>query len=197
MPLKRVVQYAIGVQSHVLAHLIIIQQIWPFDRLDKIPQAQDGWTFSGATTSLSGSVAASSTVNLTASVENFKGKNGDRKLFSTLDEGKGKKVFLELQSGRGLITLSVFLTLPQNKQALNYTNPLLVVTGDRDYFMCGGNCNVTDGDFPSRPAAVAGLFPAVNNFTVYIPENTGHFVNYHFSAPQTFTFIQEWIGNAF
>ncbi|THV02043.1 hypothetical protein K435DRAFT_963307 [Dendrothele bispora CBS 962.96] len=104
------------------------------------------------------------------------------------------EVFLEMQSGRELITLGVLLTLPQNGQALNYTNPLLVVTGDRDYFMCGGNCNVTDGDFPSRPAAVAGLFPAVNDFTVHIPENTGHFVNYHFSAPQTFTFIQQWIG---
>ncbi|THU89999.1 glycosyl transferase [Dendrothele bispora CBS 962.96] len=54
----------------------------------EIPQAQDEWTSFGATASLSGSVAASSTVNLTASVENFRGKNDDRKLFSALGKGK-------------------------------------------------------------------------------------------------------------
>ncbi|KAK7450121.1 hypothetical protein VKT23_013003 [Stygiomarasmius scandens] len=107
------------------------------------------------------------------------------------------EVFFEMQGGRGLIALGVLLTLPQNGVVSGYTNPLLVATGDRDYFMCGGNCNVTVDNFPSRPATVGGLFPNVNNFLVYIPENTGHFMNYHFSAPQTFQFIQGWIKDAF
>jgi len=42
------------------------------------------------------------------------------------------EVFVEMQSGRGLVTLGVLLTLPENGVAEEYTNPVLVVTGDHD-----------------------------------------------------------------
>ncbi|THU91784.1 hypothetical protein K435DRAFT_863073 [Dendrothele bispora CBS 962.96] len=102
----------------------------------------------------------------------------------------------DLHRGREVMALGMLLTLPENRPALNYTNSVLAVTGDRDYFMCAGNCNVTTNGFDSAPAAVAGLFPAAKDFTTHIPENTGHFLNYHHSAPQTFEFIQNWISGA-
>ncbi|KAJ3501431.1 hypothetical protein NMY22_g18929 [Coprinellus aureogranulatus] len=77
--------------------------------------------------------------------------------------------------------------------APQYTNPLLVVTGDKDYIFCGGNCfqkvNGTD-----LVAGTKELFPAVTNFTTYIPAMTGHGVNAHFSAPETYAQIQKWLA---
>ncbi|KAJ3548248.1 hypothetical protein NMY22_g1331 [Coprinellus aureogranulatus] len=77
--------------------------------------------------------------------------------------------------------------------APQYTNPLLVVTGDKDYIFCGGNCfqkvNGTD-----LVAGTKELFPAVTNFATYIPAMTGHGVNAHFSAPKTYAQIQKWLA---
>ncbi|THU99469.1 alpha/beta-hydrolase [Dendrothele bispora CBS 962.96] len=102
-------------------------------------------------------------------------------------------VFVEMQSGRGLVTLGVLLTLPANSVAQEYTNPVLVVTGDHDFFMCGGVCDVAVGDFPSMPATVQSLFPSASNFTVMIPENTGHVMFMHLSGPDIIQSIQDWM----
>lgn len=59
---------------------------------------------------------------------------------------------------------------------------------------CGGNCfqkvNGTD-----LVAGTRELFPAVTNFSTYIPAMTGHGVNAHFSAPETYLQIQKWIAS--
>jgi len=59
--------------------------------------------------------------------------------------------------------------------------------------MCGGDCNVAVDDFPSRPATVQSLFPSASNFTVMIPENTGHVMFMHLSGPDIINSIQSWI----
>ncbi|TEB33759.1 hypothetical protein FA13DRAFT_1707982 [Coprinellus micaceus] len=78
--------------------------------------------------------------------------------------------------------------------APQYTNPVFVVTGDKDYIFCGGNCfqkvNGTD-----LLVGTKELFPSVKKFSTYSPAKTGHGVNAHLSAPQTYVQIQNWIAD--
>ncbi|KAF5336269.1 hypothetical protein D9758_016051 [Tetrapyrgos nigripes] len=107
-----------------------------------------------------------------------------------------EKVLLEVQQGRGLLSLGILLTLPTNSVAQNYTHPVFVVTGEHDFFMCAGQCNVPQGNFPSLPAAVQSLFPSASKFDVDIVENTGHFIFMHNSGPDVINSIQTWIEQA-
>ncbi|KAF6749047.1 Alpha/Beta hydrolase protein [Ephemerocybe angulata] len=79
--------------------------------------------------------------------------------------------------------------------ALSYTKPVFVVTGDKDFAVCTGNCyqkfngvNIVE--------ATKQVFPAVaaDKFSTWIPATTGHATNLHLSAPETYGKIQEWIG---
>lgn len=58
---------------------------------------------------------------------------------------------------------------------------------------CGGNCyQALDGEANLLQPAKK-LFPASSDFSIYIPGETGHAVNMHYSAPETFVVIQDWI----
>ncbi|KAJ3503956.1 hypothetical protein NMY22_g18073 [Coprinellus aureogranulatus] len=91
--------------------------------------------------------------------------------------------------------LSILEPIPTDSPASAYTNPVLVVTGDKDYIFCGGDCyqqvngvNLVEGTknaYPDVPAS---------DFSTYIPAKTGHGVNLHLSAPETFGEIQKWIA---
>ncbi|KAF5319885.1 hypothetical protein D9758_017856 [Tetrapyrgos nigripes] len=109
-----------------------------------------------------------------------------------------EKVLLEVQQGRGLLSLGILLTLPTNSVAQNYTHPVFVVTGEHDFFhVCrAGQCNVPQSNFPSIPAAVQSLFPSASKFDVDIVENTGHFIFMHNSGPDVINSIQTWIDQA-
>ncbi|KAF5313450.1 hypothetical protein D9611_008674 [Ephemerocybe angulata] len=75
----------------------------------------------------------------------------------------------------------------------DYTNPIFIVTGDKDYILCGGNCyQKVDG--VNLLESTKGIFPAVTKFSTYIPANTGHGNNLHLSAPEQYSKIQEWIA---
>ena len=37
------------------------------------------------------------------------------------------------------------------------------------------------------------LFPAVSNFSIYIPAETGHGINAHYSAPEVYRVMQKWM----
>ncbi|KAF6742460.1 hypothetical protein DFP72DRAFT_1105911 [Ephemerocybe angulata] len=76
--------------------------------------------------------------------------------------------------------------------ALNYTNPLLIVTGDKDYPNCGGNCYQKFSGVNLVEASKV-VFPAVTKFATYIPAETGHGNNLHLSAPEAYGKIQDWI----
>ncbi|KZS98121.1 hypothetical protein SISNIDRAFT_480906 [Sistotremastrum niveocremeum HHB9708] len=95
---------------------------------------------------------------------------------------------------RGTATLGEFTTLTTPvAPATDFTGRVLVVTGITDSFFCGGNCaEKINGTTP--PNLVAGLYPATSNFSSYVPLNTGHGINVHFSAPTTYDIIEKWIG---
>jgi hypothetical protein len=41
------------------------------------------------------------------------------------------------------------------------------------------------------------LFPAVSDFSFGIPAETGHGINAHYSAPEVYRTMQEWIKDRF
>ncbi|KAF5319830.1 hypothetical protein D9611_012839 [Ephemerocybe angulata] len=79
--------------------------------------------------------------------------------------------------------------------ALNYTNPVFIVTGDKDYPFCGGNCyqKINGANLVDASKVV---FPAVpeSKFSTFIPAETGHGNNLHLSAPEAYGEIQGWIA---
>ncbi|KAF7980105.1 hypothetical protein HWV62_39511 [Athelia sp. TMB] len=74
------------------------------------------------------------------------------------------------------------------RPAPDFKGPVHVVTGDKDFIFCLGNCYAV----PRRSAhasvldGVAALYPAARKFSTYLPADTGHATNQHLSAPATF-----------
>ncbi|KAF8803236.1 alpha/beta-hydrolase [Phlegmacium glaucopus] len=98
---------------------------------------------------------------------------------------------------KATVTLGVLLTL-QPAPAFNFTKPVLVVAGDRDYRACGGNChqNVTT-NYGSQNIldSYRQFIPSASNFTTHITANTGHAMNLHYSSQETFHIVERWISN--
>ncbi|KAF8152596.1 Alpha/beta hydrolase family-domain-containing protein [Crassisporium funariophilum] len=103
------------------------------------------------------------------------------------------EVLQKAEDTKATVTLGELLTQGASP-ALNYTRPLLVVTGDKDFIFCGGNCYQSLNGSTNLISATKILFPAVQNFDYFIPANTGHGINLHFSAPETFAQIEAWLA---
>jgi pimeloyl-ACP methyl ester carboxylesterase len=59
--------------------------------------------------------------------------------------------------------------------APKYKGTVAVVTGEKDFIFCSGNCyNVPTGmNISSIPAGVQAIYPAASRFETYLPANTG------------------------
>jgi pimeloyl-ACP methyl ester carboxylesterase len=71
-----------------------------------------------------------------------------------------------------------------------FDGPVMVLTGKYDVIVCGtGNFTQSDGDCgngkDSNPAMTKAEFPKAR-FDYYIPDHTGHDLNAHYSAPESF-----------
>ncbi|KZO91747.1 alpha/beta-hydrolase [Calocera viscosa TUFC12733] len=76
----------------------------------------------------------------------------------------------------------------------NFTGPVHLVTGDRDWIFCGSQCGVKPDGNHTILELTDIVFPKSSNFSVYSPANTGHGLNLHLSAPDTYTNILNWLG---
>ncbi|KAI9761478.1 MAG: cis-prenyltransferase [Chaenotheca gracillima] len=76
-----------------------------------------------------------------------------------------------------------------------YTGPVLVVTGDHDAVFCG---NVTPANClpasSSPPAKSASYFKHASSFDYILAHESGHLINFHYSAPDTFAQVHDWIS---
>ena len=80
----------------------------------------------------------------------------------------------------------------------NFTGPVMVITGRSDEIVCGvGNITVKAADCgvgpTSNPDQERKLFPKASSFESYIPDHTGHNLNTHYSAPETFGAAAAWL----
>ncbi|TEB24087.1 hypothetical protein FA13DRAFT_1639058 [Coprinellus micaceus] len=104
-------------------------------------------------------------------------------------------ILKDTEAGKWSATIGEFLTAG-GSPALNYTNPVIVVTGEKDYVACGANClTKANGTNLNLVEATKSLFPATRNYSTYIPLNTGHGLTAHLSAPETHAVIQKWIAD--
>ncbi|KAH7923574.1 alpha/beta-hydrolase [Leucogyrophana mollusca] len=81
----------------------------------------------------------------------------------------------------------------------SFTGPVHVVTGGKDWIFCFENCYAvpSGGPYTSVLDYVQELFPATNGFSTYIPPNTGHEVNLHYSAPTTYQNMLQFAESIF
>lgn len=80
------------------------------------------------------------------------------------------------EARKGPVTYGEVITLGQGTVPTNFTGPVAVATGDRDFIFCGGDCTTgaNSTGYASIPAAVGALFNQSRNFTTLIQPNAGH-----------------------
>ncbi|KAI0206780.1 alpha/beta-hydrolase [Astrocystis sublimbata] len=77
-------------------------------------------------------------------------------------------------------------TVPLQSQ---FGGPVLVVTGERDAVVCGGNCLATT---PSIPKMSKSAFVKKPPFKAFIVPATGHALNFHYTFPTTYGVISDF-----
>ncbi|KZT59588.1 alpha/beta-hydrolase [Calocera cornea HHB12733] len=93
------------------------------------------------------------------------------------------------------VTQGVLFTLPSLTGGQSgFRGPVHVVSGDRDWIFYGSQCDVKpDGEHTILE--LSGIvFPNSSDCSVYSPANTGHGLNLHLSAPETYTNILDWLN---
>lgn len=89
------------------------------------------------------------------------------------------------------ITVGEFLAIGASKVSANFTGPIDVVNGEYDLPNCAGNCLLPY----NKPAAVKDAFyPAASNGSSwYIAPQTGHGLNFHYTATAAYEHIHDFI----
>ncbi|ERF72573.1 hypothetical protein EPUS_02855 [Endocarpon pusillum Z07020] len=73
-----------------------------------------------------------------------------------------------------------------------YQGPVFILTGDKDEPFCGTNPNA-----PCEPLiqATALEFPRASTFGYFMPRNTGHGLNFHYTASESFAAVTKWLNS--
>ncbi|KAF7980111.1 hypothetical protein HWV62_39523 [Athelia sp. TMB] len=93
-----------------------------------------------------------------------------------------------------------FLSLTDIIQpAATFAGLVHVVTGDKDFVFCLADCYAVPAGSgkSSLLEFVQELYPAAGNFSTHIPVNTGHSINGHISAPQTYRNMLAFVEKVF
>ncbi|KAF7983025.1 hypothetical protein HWV62_24668 [Athelia sp. TMB] len=85
------------------------------------------------------------------------------------------------------------------RPAPTFTGPVHVVSGDKDFVCCLADCYAAPAGSGKSSILdfVQDLYPTTRNFSTYIPADTGHAVNQHTSAPQTYKNMLAFVENVF
>lgn len=83
------------------------------------------------------------------------------------------------------VTLGVFFSIGSIVgPAINFTGPVFVVDGTRDFPFCGRQCDVASGLSENKAEAVKVLYPASTNFSASLVPYTGHGITAHHNSAQ-------------
>ncbi|KAI0437884.1 hypothetical protein F4803DRAFT_570309 [Xylaria telfairii] len=81
----------------------------------------------------------------------------------------------------------------------SFAGPVMVISGRQDQIACGNgsifdqptvDCGLGPG---SHVDETRSLFPNATSFQAYVPENTAHNLNTHYSAPESFGAAHTWL----
>lgn len=80
---------------------------------------------------------------------------------------------------------------PGNVLVPNYQGPVFILTGDKDQPFCGSDPNASCEPLIK---ATASEFPQASTFGYFIPPNTGHGLNFHNMATDSFAAVTKWLS---
>jgi pimeloyl-ACP methyl ester carboxylesterase len=121
-------------------------------------------------------------------------------LLFTNDESEWPQEIIPLdRSTQDTVTVGEFISAIFSTDVANdYTGPVQVITGHKDQVFCGislpevtGETNCGEGD-QNMIAQTGTLYPKANYSYVDIP-STGHVLNYHYTANQTFKAAHDFL----
>ncbi|TVY78492.1 hypothetical protein LSUE1_G004850 [Lachnellula suecica] len=75
-----------------------------------------------------------------------------------------------------------------NLLATHFTGPVLVISGEFDFAVCGGNCN---GVF-QHPAAE--IFASAKTFEAVVHPGVGHGINFSFNATGAYSVVMDFVA---
>jgi hypothetical protein len=89
----------------------------------------------------------------------------------------------------------VLADAPLESSPSNFTGPVFVLTGRYDQIACGvGNFSAEVAECGRGEVEdMKELFPDAREFGVYVPDRTGHNLNTHFSAGESFGVVLQWL----
>jgi pimeloyl-ACP methyl ester carboxylesterase len=90
------------------------------------------------------------------------------------------------------------IATPRDSMVSSFAGPVMVITGRQDQIACGNgtivgpvpDCGVGPG---SHVDDTKTLFPKAKVFTAYVPRDTAHNINTHYSASQSFGAAHVWL----
>ncbi|MCJ1362775.1 hypothetical protein MMC16_001881 [Acarospora aff. strigata] len=118
---------------------------------------------------------------------------GRRNYLWGADGSYDQAVFLRDFTGEDVVGVGEILSITAGlKAAPAYAGPVAVITGERDEVFClGGFC----GTGPQSPQAQScSFFPKSPNCTYNIPLGTGHMIDLHYSAQQSFKYAHDFLA---
>ena len=108
--------------------------------------------------------------------------------------GADTNIIYYAEQNKQPFTVGEILTLGGMPAPSSFTGPVQVVTGRQDGPYCAGDCLATGDPAMANILAGVGMYlPESSNFTTYIPEDTGHALNLHYSAVMAYREIQEFL----
>ena len=112
----------------------------------------------------------------------YTGSNTDEQVIATDDLTR------ETTAVGELITMSKYFA----DQSKGLTLPVLMIVGDEDFVVCGGELDCKDHD--AVIANEAEYFPPEACLALTVLADTNHNANLHRNAPETFSLMLEWIA---
>ena len=123
----------------------------------------------------------------------FSSQTGRRNYLWGGGESYDQAIFLQDFNNQDVTGFGELLSITAGlKAAPAYTGPVAVITGERDEVFCfGGQCGMGAS---SPQAQSCSFFPKSSNCTYYIPLETGHMINLHYTAQQSFRNAHDFLA---
>jgi pimeloyl-ACP methyl ester carboxylesterase len=123
----------------------------------------------------------------------FTSKSGMREEMFYSSDGVDPKVIAMDEATKETLTLGEIISVAQydRNETLKINVPVLLVGGDEDFTICGGDFDCSD------PSSIINyerqFFSDAAVVETVLLENTGHVINLHRGAPQCYEIMLDWI----
>lgn len=101
---------------------------------------------------------------------------------------------------RGTVTLGEMVTgISAPYPAPAYRGKVFVLTGDEDTIFCSSLLGFGKADCGTSESGLVydtrELYPSAASYDVFVPANTGHCLNLHYTARESFKVVHDWLNS--